>query len=1217
MLRIKNVFKEYKTGNFVQRALDDVTLTLRDNEFVAILGPSGSGKTTLLNVIGGLDRYDSGDLIINGITTKKYKDRDWDSYRNHKIGFIFQSYNLIPHQTVLSNVELAMTISGISRSERRKRAIKVLGQVGLSDHINKKPNQLSGGQMQRVAIARALVNDPEIILADEPTGALDSETSIQVMDLLKEVAKNRLVVMVTHNPELANNYANRIVSLKDGKIISDTNPVVMDSDLIEAKNKSLGKSSMSFLTSLSLSFNNLKTKKARTFLTAFAGSIGIIGIALILSISTGVNRYIKDIEEDTLSEYPVNISKTGFDMSAMLTGMDSSKKEEKDKNEDENKGNLNEKSRDDGKIGVINVMANMFSTVKSNDLKTLKWDMENNWKELDKYAKSIEYQYKVYPLIYRVDGENIRQVNPDKSFANAGISSQGSGNTMMNSMMIANVFSEMPRDESIYINQYDVKAGRWPEKYNEIVLVLSSSGKTNDFMLYTLGLRDSSSLDDMIKRFMNEETVKLPEVNEEYAYEDILGIKFKLVDQTSIYEYDNNYKIWKDKSENRKFMKNLVKNSEDITIVGIVQPKDAQRANSLKQGLAYPSDLTKRIMEKSSNSKIVKDQLEEPEKNIFTNKKFGDKGNSSFDLSKIFKVDQDIFKDAFKFDASVFNKLFNSLDFTEIETPNIDIEKLDLGNLDFKLPNTSNLPKIDDNKMPELDLEQVLSEVKLDVNTVELNNLFVNFFKGYKNYLMSKKDGDISNLGTDFKNFLQSNESKTSINEFMMGLLNNKSKIGIERDELQGLIKKVMVGFQKYAKNNGYDDSEKFNEYFLEYLETDEAKGILKKYIDEEILKIEDIDIDNKYLEKFINKMMSNYLTYIEKNNLTSPQTILEDISKFAKTNAGKEILDKHINKIINVNRLEKSFNKAMSNHFGQAMDEMSSQYKVLISNAINSQIQTISNSLLEQISNNMQESLINSMKNFETNFKETVEKAISFDKDSLKKSFKSEISEDDLKDIIKSMTEAEMATYEENLRQLGFAEIEDPSVINIYPKDFNSKNEIIGMLDTYNKTAKESGKEEKVISYTDIVGSLMSSVTTIVDVISYVLIAFVAISLIVSSIMIGVITYISVLERKKEIGILRAMGASKRNISTVFNAETIIIGFLAGLLGIGISKLIIIPINLVIQNIAGNVNIKAALLPLPSMILIILSIIFTVFGGVIPARKAAKSDPVTALRTE
>ena len=544
MLQIRDICKEYRTGSLVQKALDHVSLNLRDNEFVAILGPSGSGKTTLLNIIGGLDRYDSGDLIINGISTKKYKDRDWDSYRNHTIGFVFQSYNLIPHQTVLANVELALTISGVGKAERRERAVRALEQVGLGSQLHKKPSQMSGGQMQRVAIARALVNDPDILLADEPTGALDGATSIQVMDLLQEVAKDRLVVMVTHNPELAEQYATRIVNLRDGKIRSDSNPFEPDGALAEqAVHKNMGKSSMSLLTALSLSFNNLKTKKARTILTSFAGSIGIIGIALILSISSGVNAYIQDVERDTLSEYPLEIQSTGFDFSSILTA-------------DSGGGGST------GEVNIIEMVTDMFSTMDSNDLKSLKAWLESGESGIEQYTSAVEYSYDVMPQIYRLEGDGIRQVNPDNSFAALGLGSSMSSSSMMSSMMGTDVFYEMPDDQDLYISQYDVKAGHWPENYNECVLVLTSGGSISDFMLYTLGLRDSAELDEMVDQFVNEENVQTPDDMGTYNYDDILGITFKLVNSPDYYEYDSEYDVWRDNTDDEAYMRSLVENSE-------------------------------------------------------------------------------------------------------------------------------------------------------------------------------------------------------------------------------------------------------------------------------------------------------------------------------------------------------------------------------------------------------------------------------------------------------------------------------------------------------------------------------------------------------------------------------------------------------------------------------------------------------------------------------
>ena len=565
MLQIQHIRKEYRTGNLVQKALDDVSLNLRDNEFVAILGPSGSGKTTLLNIIGGLDRYDSGDLIINGISTRKYHDRDWDSYRNHTIGFVFQSYNLIPHQTVLANVELALTISGVSRAQRRQRAVQALKSVGLGEQMHKKPSQMSGGQMQRVAIARALVNDPDILLADEPTGALDSDTSIQVMDLLREVARDRLVVMVTHNPELAEAYATRIVNLKDGKIRSDSDPLVLD-DQQQAPpvHKNMGKASMSFLTALSLSFNNLKTKKARTLLTSFAGSIGIIGIALILALSNGVNTYIRSIEQDTLSEYPLQIQSTGMNFSSLINSAAS--------------GSL---ISEEGDVRVSEMLTSMFSTVDANDLSSLKAWLDSGESGMDEVTRAIEYHYNVTPRIVLEEADGgVRQVNPDRSLAALGLGSSTSSN-FMSSMMSTNVFYEMPRNEDLYLHQYDVKAGRWPQAWNECVIVLSANGSISDFLLYTLGLREGAELDAMVDQFAAGQNVDTPQDLRSYSYEELLGITFKLLNPAELYEYDPAYGIWRDRSENEAFLKEKVAQAETLTVVGIVQPAEGTMAAML------------------------------------------------------------------------------------------------------------------------------------------------------------------------------------------------------------------------------------------------------------------------------------------------------------------------------------------------------------------------------------------------------------------------------------------------------------------------------------------------------------------------------------------------------------------------------------------------------------------------------------------------------------
>lgn len=719
MLQIQHICKEYRTGTLVQKALDDVSLNFRDNEFVAILGPSGSGKTTFLNIIGGLDRYDSGDLIINGISTKKYKDRDWDSYRNHTIGFVFQSYNLIPHQTVLANVELALTISGIGKEERKKRAIEALKKVGLGEQLHKKPSQMSGGQMQRVAIARALVNDPDILLADEPTGALDTATSVQVMELLKEVAKDRLVVMVTHNPELAEEYATRIVTLKDGKIRSDTDEFYVNEAVMkEPEHKNMGKASMSFLTALSLSFNNLKTKKARTLLTSFAGSIGIIGIALILALSNGVNAYIKSIEEETLSEYPLQIQSTGFDMTSMMVG-----------NMDSGSGSSDKKeTKKDGEVKVMQMMTNMFSTMDSNDLKSLKKYLDSGKSGIEDYTSAVEYYYSISPQIFRQNKDgSVRQVNPDKSFESLGIGSGASTSSLMSSMMSTNVFFEMPKTESLYENQYDVKAGRWPQNYNECVLVLTSDGGISDFLLYTLGLRDQLELDEMIQEFINEEDVNTPADIGNYTYEDILDKTFKLVNVSECYEYDSQYKIWKDKSDNKEYIKKLVDQGEDLKIVGIVQASEDANASALTPGIGYPQSLAEHVAKEATKSEIVKDQLENPSKNVFTGEQFGTtEEKNGLDANSLFTVDEDALQKAFALDDSGFSGDMLSADSLNLENA------FRMGGDSLDLSGMINLDQIslDVSGMPQMNLGDMIGSLDLTVKPGGMQKLSESVMEG-------------------------------------------------------------------------------------------------------------------------------------------------------------------------------------------------------------------------------------------------------------------------------------------------------------------------------------------------------------------------------------------------------------------------------------------------------------------------------------------------------
>ena len=1064
MLQLKKIHKQYKTGDLVQTALDKVSLNLRDCEFVAILGPSGSGKTTLLNIIGGLDRYDSGDLIINGISTKKYTDRDWDSYRNHTIGFVFQSYNLIPHQTVLANVELALTISGVSGAERRRRATEALQKVGLGNQLHKHPTEMSGGQMQRVAIARALVNNPDILLADEPTGALDSETSIQVMELLKEVAKDRLVVMVTHNPELAHQYATRIVQLKDGVIRSDTDPFEPDAaQLAPPVHKSMGRSSMSPLTSLSLSFNNLLTKKARTLLTAFAGSIGIIGIALIISLSAGVNQYIDDTERSTLSEYPLQILSSGMDLTSMLTSG--------------SPASASGTTAEEGMVPVRQLITQMVAGITSNDLKSLKTYLESDDCTIAEDATSIEYSYNVQPQIYREDADgSIRQVNPDSSLSSLGISSTSSTNSMMSSMMNTSVFYQLPESDELYNSQYEVKAGRWPEKYNECVAVLGADGTITDYALYALGLRDSAELDKMIQQFAQNQNVDVPTDFKTYRYSDFIGIQFKLVNAADRYLRDDDHNAWVDKSDDKDFMKSLVASSETLTVVGVVQPKEDASASMLSSGIAYPAALTQHVIAAAADSQMVKDQLASPAINVMNGEPFGTEDASAFDMSSLFRIDTDMLKSAFQFDTSKLNfDLSGAFD--------LDNGSVDLGSLldpdDFQL---------------DLDLTETPD---LDMST--LTDLFANM--------------DLS----------------------------------VSEDKMQELAQKVLVGYKDYVIGNG-------------------------------ILNLNKISF-----------------------------------SQYLKSDAFKTLMNDAMGELFDQDALQAQFSEAMQTAMSTLMESYSSQISETLQTQLGSAMQTAMTKLMTQMSQNIQSQMQQSFSQLGSQ----MESALKIDATAFQKAIQFNMSEDDLTDLMKSAMLSSTATYDSNLQTLGYADLDAPSQIKIYPQDFDHKASVVAKLDAYNDNMRSQGADDKVIQYTDVVGTLMTSVTEIINMISNMLVAFVSISLVVSSIMIGVITYISVLERRKEIGILRAIGASKRNISEVFNAETSIIGLCSGVMGVVLSEILLIPGNMLIQKISNGTNVVARLPLNAALVLIVLATVLTILGGFIPAKGASRSDPVKALRSE
>ncbi len=867
MLQLKNITKNYLSGDNEVQALKGIDIEFRENEFVSILGQSGCGKTTLLNIIGGLDRYTSGDLIINGKSTKEFKDKDWDTYRNHSVGFVFQSYNLIPHQTVLANVELALTISGVGKAERKKRAIEALQKVGLGDQLNKKPNQMSGGQMQRVAIARALVNDPDILLADEPTGALDSKTSVQVMEILKEISKDRLIIMVTHNPELAKKYSSRIVKLLDGKIIDDSNPYKSsEEDVKKARNKKdkSGKASMKFTTAVRLSLNNLMTKKGRTFLTSFAGSIGIIGIALILSLSHGMQSYINRVEEDTLSSYPLTIQEASIDVTSMLEAM---------------MGNGEKEEHNDNKIYSRPIVNNILETVstklQTNNLEEFKKYLESGDTNIKDYINAIQYEYNLNLNIYKQnEDKTYQQVNPSKVFDELGFgemmeSRQSTSSMMSGSMTMTqtDVWNEMLDNQNLLQSQYDVLAGKWPTKYNEVVLIVDENNEISDYTLYSLGIKDIKELNESMEKIKNKEKVEAGE-SESYSYDDLLNYKFKILLNTDYYKESGN--AWQDMSNDDEYMKNVVDNAEEITIVGIIKPNEENVSSSGAGMIGYTKELKEYVINKINETEIVKEQKENPNINVFTGIEFPKNQNSSFDYSQL----------------------------------------------------------------------------------------------------------------------------------------------------------------------------------------TDEQRMYM------------------------------------------------------------------------------------------------------------------------------------------------------------------STLSEAELTELMKNYAENSTATYDSNLSTLGVVDLNKPSTINIYPKDFESKDMITTRISEYNDKQTNDGKEENVITYTDIVGVMMSSVSTIINVISYVLIAFVGISLVVSSIMIGIITYISVLERTKEIGILRSIGASKKDVSRVFNAETLIIGLVAGLIGIVVTLLLNIPINMIIKSIVGISNISK--LPTAgAIILVVISVGLTMIAGLIPARFAAKRDPVEALRTE
>lgn len=1031
MLELKGICKRYVTQSFTQVALDNVSLSFRDNEFVAILGPSGSGKTTMLNVIGGLDHFDSGDLLIDGISTKDFRDRDWDVYRNNRIGFVFQSYNLIPHQTILENVELALTLTGVGHAERRQRAREALEKVGLGEHVNKRPSQLSGGQMQRVAIARALINDPEIVLADEPTGALDSTTSVQVMDLLKDVARDRLVIMVTHNPDLAYQYATRIVNLADGKITDDSDPF----DVAKAARreaKPTRKTSMSFVTALGLSARNLMTKKGRTAMTAFAGSIGIIGIAAILALSNGVNGYIKKVEEDTLSSYPLTISKQDYDLSSMMGGQGAAD-DDSSENVDSSDDSAGGKAKGTDKIPVVTAVKDMFASVKSNDMTSFKAWLDAGGDGIDKEVNAIQYGYGVSPVVYRAgkgDEKPVRLVPNAMTEAMSGGASSAA--TVSMESMGTSVFNEMIDDQSLLDSQYDVVAGHWPTSANEAVMVLSSRGTVGDYTLYNIGALDINELNDLVNSAMTADGgVETPETSTDFTYDDALSTTFKVLSPADAYRKNEETGMWTDMSGDTDFMAAKVADGIDVHIVGVVRPNETANASALSPGIAYTHALTRQLMERAADSQIVQEQLAHPETDVFTGKSFDElqgEAKQGVDLGSMFSVDEAALKSAFSFDASALSGAAGG---------GIDLSGIDLSGLDIDLSGVGKDIDFSDimAKAPTPDFSGVFDGLELTPEQMQQVGMLANQL---------------------FEGFLQSDQFRA-----------------LSPEDLK--------------------DASKLTAAFSTYLENDAAAQQCLAQLKA---------LGGDALAERLQQAMSDYVQ------------------------------------------------KQLAPYLQQAMDQMMKTISEQIATTVSAQLKAGAAGLMDQMATQMSSSFAN------------LASAMRVDASAFTRAIHFNMDAEDLSSLMMSYAKASKLTYDNNLTTLGYADEADPISVKIFPCDFEAKERVLDRIDAYNKQVKAAGHDEQAISYTDYMGIIMGSVTDIVNTISLVLIAFVSISLVVSSIMIGIITYISVLERKKEIGILRAIGASKRNVANVFNAETFIEGLIAGVFAVVVVVLVSFPVN-------------------------------------------------------
>ncbi len=1156
MLELKNISKEYKTGAEVVHALKGINLAFRESEFVSILGPSGCGKTTMLNILGGLDQYTDGDLVIDGISTKEYKDADWDAYRNDTIGFVFQSYNLISHQTVLANVELALTLSGVSAGERKQRAIQALEQVGLGDQINKKPAQMSGGQVQRVAIARALINDPDIILADEPTGALDSETSIQVMAILKEISRKKLVIMVTHNPELAEEYSTRIVRLSDGQVISDSDPFVPGTEPVmlsagalsaagaataagmaadeaadvpkRAARRASGRhnKSMSMKTALQLSLNNLMTKKARTLLTAFAGSIGIIGIALILSVSNGFQKYIDKLEEDTLSSYPLTIQSETADMTSMITAFAA--------NAQDTEG---EASGD--RIHEQQIMTDLLASVGSNDLAAFKKRLDADMGKISKWFNAYDYSYGLSVNIYSTD----MKYGPLRVSPGSIMQSYMSGFQQNNfSMMNTDVFFQMMDNEKLLKSQYKVLAGKWPEKYNELLLVLDSEDQLNDYIVYTLGLRDPQELKDMINDVMNGEEVENTNEKLEWTYEDFVGKEFALVHACDTFRRNSSYDVWEDMTDDEAYMEDLIRDSEKLHITGIVCAKEASAANAMESGVGYLPALTHHMIDYAKESEIVRIQRANKDNDVFSGKSFESIRNNTDEglgFDDMISIDQNKLKQAFggSMNTKALEKAIRQAGDREL----------------------SNLMNQDSAEKIEADANTALSKGISGIN----NDIIQQYKKDPDNFKLDK-DMVTKALGEN----LDSGKHAQLVN----GILRGYGE-ALKADETMQAINAASSPAAAAAVKEKMQ--EKAAEDLISSLDLPEGIAVTKD------------DVLN-----------------ILKNGITAQDLI----DKYSLPETQADALAKQINE--------------MADEANKAIDEQMSQQQLGPEAVLDMMADTVSNKAQSGIKQYAQgiEAMQMAQEVYPALGKVAAAVGSQFkvDPSLIASAFQMKMDEDEITRLITAYVSGGQETsYDSNLRKLGYADLANPMSMSFYLKDFESKENFLKYIDDYNQEMQDNGDEDMVISYTDITGVMIKSVKTITNAVSYVLIAFVAISLIVSSIMIGVITYISVLERTKEIGILRAIGASKKDISRIFNAETIIVGLCAGVIGIAASLLLLIPINHILLNLTKIASLRAILPPAGGVILILISIFLTYIAGLIPSGMAARKNPVEALRTE